>query len=116
MSRSRRICRNLRVAPAGNLDTDNFKSMKDPKVLVLEESEAVYLEMEVEREMLSIPAQTVSTEMPGMPHITDALYDDPSGDPIVVDHDYLGKPRNRVPFVGLLKGLKEGHKRIKVLG
>ena len=116
LRRSRRICRNLKGAPAWNLETDNFKYMKDPKVLVLEESDAVYLEMDVEREMLSIPAQTVSTAMLGMPRITEAPYDDPSGDPIVVYRDYLGKPRSRVPSVGPLDGLQEGHNRIRVWG
>ena len=46
----------LRGAPAWHLETDNFNSMKDPKVLVLEDGDAVYLEMDVEREMLTIPS------------------------------------------------------------
>ena len=88
----------------------------DPGVKIAEEKDAVYLEMNVEKEMLDIPAKTVSTETLGTVRIVDAIFDDPNGEPIVLDTDYTGAHRAEKPVVGPVEGLKAGFNRIKVWG
>jgi alpha-N-arabinofuranosidase len=88
----------------------------DPGVKIAEEEDAVYLEMNVEKEMLDIPAKTVSTETLGTVRIVDAIFDDPNGDPIVLDTDFTGAHRAEKPVVGPIEGLKAGFNRMKVWG
>ena len=88
----------------------------DPGVKIAEEEDAVYLEMNVEKEMLDIPAKTVSTETLGTVRIVDAIFDDPNGEPIVLDTDYTGAHRAEKPVVGPVEGLKAGFNRMKVWG
>ena len=88
----------------------------DPGVKITEEEDAVYLEMNVEKEMLDIPAKAVSTETLGTVRIVDAIFDDPNGDPIVLDTDYTGAHRTEKPVVGPIEGLKAGFNRMKVWG
>ena len=88
----------------------------NPGVKVVEEGDAVYLEMNVEKDMLNIPAKVVSTETLGTVRIVDAIFDDPNGEPIVLDTDYTGAHRAEKPAVGPLEGLKAGFNRVKVWG
>jgi alpha-L-arabinofuranosidase len=88
----------------------------DPGVKIVEEEDAVYLAMNVEKEMLDIPAKTVSTETLGTVRIVDAIFDDQNGDPIVLDTDYIGAHRAEKPVVGPVEGLKAGFNRMKVWG
>jgi alpha-L-arabinofuranosidase len=88
----------------------------DPGVKIAEEEDAVYLEMNVQKEMLDIPAKTVSTETLGTVRIVDAIFDDPNGEPIVLDTDYTGAHRAEKPVVGPVEGLKAGFNRMKVWG
>jgi hypothetical protein len=88
----------------------------DPGVKILEEGSEVYLEINVKKEMLDVPAKIVSTETLGTVRIVDAIFDDPNGNLIVLDRDYMGAPRPEKPVVGPIEGLKPGANRIKVWG
>ena len=88
----------------------------DPEVRVVDEGREVYLEMRVPGEMLEIPASLVSTETLGTVRIADAVYDDPDGNAIVLDTDYLGHRRQGKPVVGPIESLKPGFNRLKVWG
>jgi hypothetical protein len=88
----------------------------DPGVKILEEGSEVYLEINVKKEMLDVPAKIVSTETLGTVRIVDAIFDDPNGNLIVLDRDYLGVSRSEKPVVGPIEGLKPGANRIKVWG
>ena len=48
--------------------------------------------------------------------IADAVYDDPDGNPIVIDVDLNGVKRGEHPTVGPVEGLKAGFNRVKVWG
>jgi hypothetical protein len=88
----------------------------DPGVKIHEEGSAVYLEININKELLDIPAKIASTETLGTVRIVDAIYDDPNGNPIVLDIDYLGARRSKKPVAGPIEGLKTGSNRIKVWG
>ena len=63
-----------------------------------------------------MPAKIASTETLGTVRIVDAIFDDPNGNPIVLNVDYTGAPRSEKPLVGPIEGLKPGFNRIKVWG
>ncbi len=88
----------------------------DPGVKILEEGSAVYLELSVKKELLDVPAKIASTETLGTVRIVDAIFDDPNGNPIILDVDYTGARRSEKPLVGPIEGLKPGLNRIKVWG
>ncbi len=88
----------------------------DPNVKIVEEGNAVYLEMNVDKDILEIPTQIVSTETLGTVRIVDAIFDDPNGNPIVIDTDFIGASRNVKPVVGPIEGLKSGFNRVKIWG
>jgi alpha-N-arabinofuranosidase len=88
----------------------------DPGVKIVAAGDAVYLEMNVEKELLDIAAKVVSTETLGTVRIADAIFDDPNGGPIVLDTDYTGARRAEKLIVGPIAGLIAGFNRIKVWG
>jgi alpha-N-arabinofuranosidase len=88
----------------------------DPGVKIVAAGDAVYLEMNVEKELLDIPAKVVSTETLGTVRIADAIFDDPNGGSIVLDTDYTGARRAEKLVVGPIAGLIAGFNRIKVWG
>lgn len=88
----------------------------NPCVKIIEEGSEVFLEIEVEEDMLDLPTKIASTETLGTVRIVDAIFDDPNGNPIILDHDYLGSRRSEKPVVGPIEGLKPGLNRIKVWG
>jgi hypothetical protein len=86
----------------------------NPAVNILEEGSKVYLELNIKKEMLDIPAKVASTETLGTVRIVDAIFDDPNGNPILLNLDYLGSCRSEKPTVGPIEGLKSGFNRIKI--
>ena len=88
----------------------------DPGVKILEEGSEVYLEINIKKELLDVPAKIASTETLGTVRIVDAIFDDPNANPIILDHDYMGARRSEKPVVGPIEGLKPGFNRIKVWG
>jgi alpha-L-arabinofuranosidase len=88
----------------------------DPCVKVVEEGGAVYLEIQAKPELLAVPAKIASTATLGTVRIVDAIFDDPHGEPIVLDKDYLGAKRSEKPVPGPVEGLKPGVNRIQVWG
>ena len=88
----------------------------NPAVKIVEDGSEVYLEMNVKQEMLEVPAKIVSTGTLGTVRIVDAIFDDPNGNPIVLDTDYTGARRAEKPTVGPFEGLKPGFNRVKVWG
>jgi alpha-L-arabinofuranosidase len=88
----------------------------DPCVKIIEDGSAVYLELNIPKEALDVPAANASTETLGTVRIVDAIYDDPNGKPIALDHDYLGEQRSEKPVAGPIEWLKPGFNRVKVWG
>lgn len=81
---------------------------------VSEEKEGTYLELELEEGMFEIPTEIISSQKLGMPRIVEAPYDDPQGNPITFDLDYLGSSRGDSPVPGPLECLRPGHNRVCV--
>lgn len=106
----------LKGAPAYDREQENFLSETDPNLKIVEENGSVYLELDVEKGMLDLPAEILITEKLGTVRIVEEAFEHPDGTPIVLDTDYNGCPRGEKPVVGPLQGLKEGHNRIKVWG
>ncbi len=78
----------------------------DTGVKILEEGSKVYLEINIKKELLTLPAKIVSTEMLGTVRIVDAVFDDPNGNPIILNLDYHGVCRSEKPVAGPLEGLQ----------
>lgn len=106
----------LKGAKPYEREENTYVSDTDPAVRIVEEDGKTYLELNVEKGMLEIPAEVYGTEKLGMPRITEAPYENPDGTPIVFDTDYLGQARSGQPAAGPMEGLKEGMNRILVWG
>lgn len=99
---------------AYDAEKDNYLTDADPKIRITEESDGTYLEIDVEEGVLNIPTEIISTEMLGMPRITEAPFDDPDGNSIVFNEDYFGNKRGINPVSGPIESVKAGHNRIRV--
>ena len=98
-----------------NREKDGYTDKEfDPCVKIVDEGGVVYLEINVKPELLNIPAKIASTETLGTVRIVDAIFDDPYGNPIVLNKDYLGARRSEKTVVGPIEGLRPGFNRIKV--
>ena len=88
----------------------------NPGVNIIEDSNKVFLEINVKEDLLGIPTRVASTETLGTVRIVDAIFDDPNGKPITLDVDYKGEKRSDKPVAGPIEGLKAGFNRIQVWG
>ena len=86
----------------------------DPKVEIQQEPDGVYLQIELPEALFALPTQIHSTQTLGTVRMADAIFDDPDGRPITLDHDYFGCPHNCRPVPGPIEALKPGLNRIKV--
>ena len=94
----------------------NFMSDADPEAKIVKEGDETYLEINVEKGLLEIPTRILDARMLDMVRIVEAPYEDPDGNPIVLDSDYLGCKRDSAPAAGPIQGLKEGYNKIKIWG
>ena len=104
----------LNGADAYAAEKENYVSAQDPGVKIVIEGKDVYLEMDVEEGILSVNTQMMDTGKLGTVRIAEALYEDPEGNPVILDRDYKGVLRKDRPVAGPLEELREGHNRIKV--
>lgn len=95
-------------------EKNNYLTDADPKIRIAEEADGTYLEIDVEEGVLNIPTEIISTEMLGMPRITEAPFDDSDGNSIVFNEDYFGNQRGSKPVSGPVENLRAGHNRIRV--
>ncbi len=107
----------LNGAEAFDRETGNFCDKNfDPKVKVVEDNGAVYLEIDLPEEALTLPTRLHSTQTLGTVRIADAVFENPDGSPLAIDVDLNGVKRAERPTVGPLEGLKAGFNRMKVWG
>lgn len=104
----------LKDAPAYASEKEQYLSKHDPHVQILTKEDGVYLEIDVEKELLDIKTEIVDTKKLGMVRIVEAPFDDPQGNPIVLDRDYHGNLRGEHSSAGPFEGLKAGHNCIKI--
>lgn len=104
----------LNGAPAYENEEDCYCTNENPKVKITEEEDGTYLELDADEGLFDIPSEIMCTEKLGMPRIVEAPFDDPMGNPITFDRDYLGEQRGEKPVPGPIEGLKPGYNRIRV--
>lgn len=106
----------LKGAPAFEREKEHYLSDTDPQVRIVTEGDEVYLEINVEKEMLDLAAEMITTEKLGMVRIVEEAYENPDGSAIILDTDYNDCPRGEKHIVGPLENLKEGFNRVRVWG
>lgn len=79
---------------------------------MIEEEDGLYLEMTLDEGFDSMNTSIVKTATLGMPRITEELYENPDGTPIVFDTDIFGNSRGQIPTAGAIEGLKSGRQKI----
>ena len=95
-------------------DNTSVKTALASNVKFMKEADGVYLEMTLDPAFDTLEAQTVTTEMLGLPRITDCPYDAPDGSDVKISSDIFGAMRHKNPTVGPIEGIKAGKVRIKI--
>lgn len=97
---------------ANKLTVDGF----DPAVAILEEEDGVYLSCSLPAEFDSFKGKIHSTETLERARIVDAEFDQPDGNPLVLDQDYFHEKKHDTSSLGPINQLQAGENRIKVWG
>ncbi|MCP1102123.1 alpha-N-arabinofuranosidase [Aequitasia blattaphilus] len=95
-------------------EKEKFISAENPKASIVVEEDGTYLEIYVEKGLLDLNAKVLETKDLGRVRIVEAAYEDPCGNPIVFDSDYLDQARMEGTNIGPVVNLKEGRNKIKV--
>lgn len=94
-------------------EVDSVVSSENPKLRIIEEGSAVYLEITIPDGLPN--TRLVDTAMLGKALVTDLPYLDYDGSPIRLDTDYSGNQRSlENPTAGPFENLKPGKQRIRV--
>lgn len=104
----------LNGANAYEREEENVLSDYDPvaKIEVIEEE--IFLEINIPKEIFEIRTEIITSQKLGMLRVVEAPFDDPNGNPIEFDTDYLGNLRDEKSVVGPFSDLKPGLNRIKL--
>ena len=96
-------------------ETDAYHGDAGFTVEVVEESGAVYLEIQVGAEVLRQKAEILSTKDLGCNRAVEELFENPDGSPITFDLDYCGEKRTYDNITaGPINGLKPGYNKVRV--
>lgn len=98
---------------AGN-EQNFLKEKDDPAIKVIEEGDAVYLEMTIPDLATTSRGPMVTTELLGKAIVPDLPYLDFDGSPIKLDMDYFGKKRGENPAAGPFENPGSGTVKVKV--
>ena len=85
----------------------------DPNFKIDDKGKEVFISFSLKR-INNLQTKQVSTERLGKAKFPRQSFEQPDGKPIVVDRDFLGRPRPDRPAPGPLEQLKEGEMRVKV--
>ena len=91
-----------------------LKEKEDPSIKVIEEGEAVYLEMTIPDLRKKSRGPMVTTALLGKAVVPDLPYLDFDGSPVKLDKDYLGNKRGSHPTAGPFENPGSGTVKIKV--
>lgn len=100
--------------PPFDRDHTSITSSAATNARIVTEEDGVYLEMFIDESFTALRPQQVDTNRLDMPRLTEALYENPDGSPIVIDTDLLGNPRSNTPTSGPIEALGTGHIRVKI--
>lgn len=93
---------------------NSIKVEKLPLFELSFEDGKVYLNYDLPKEVCNFTCTKVTTELLGVPRITDLPYDNPDGTPIDFTVDYFGEKRKDDFFAGPFATLKEGKQKILI--
>ena len=97
-------------AEANSLSEAGFET----NAKVVQEDGKTYLELDLPQAPRCDAAGYIGTADLGMPRITEELFENPDGTPILLDTDLTGARRDARTMIGPLETIKEGHNRIPV--
>ena len=87
----------------------------DPNIKLIEEKDAVYLEIILPQALDSQQNKLVTTKLLGKTRVSGTAFENPDGSPITIDSDYFGRKRNKLnPFAGPFERPGIGKLRLKV--
>lgn len=95
-------------------ETEHLVADWDPKMQIIKEDGKVYLEIAVDEDLIAMNGQIIETKDLGTVRIVDEAFEDPKGERIVFDNDFLGEQRLGGVMVGPFAGLRAGKNRILV--
>jgi len=108
----------------GNIYYDGAKSYKDEKAVMtavkpdyklIEEGDAVYLEMTLDPKQLKEETQLVTSAMLGKAEVPNLAFENSDGSPLVIDTDYFGKSRDpKNPTTGPFENPGSGRVKLQV--
>ncbi len=107
----------LNGAEAFDKEKNNYiDTTYNPNVVLVEEGNELYLEMDLPEEVVKLKGMVHGTETLGSLRIVDTIYDAPDGSMITIDKDYFGEHRVETACVGPFKNLQVGKNKIKIWG
>ena len=104
----------LKGADSFDREKECYKCSCDPEVSIVEEGDAVYLEMTLPHGMFEVRTEIISTEKLGMARIPEAVFDNPDGSICIIQTDLNEQTRNTQPKAGPIEDVHEGRNRIKI--
>ena len=104
----------LNGAEAYDREENNTISNWNPNLKIHTEEDGIWLEIDIEKNLLEQEADILETKDLGYTRIAEEAFENSDGTPIVFNVDYLGNIRKNSAIVGPIEGLKEGHNRIRV--
>jgi hypothetical protein len=95
-------------------ECDAWCDKADMRLRILPKADGWFLQMTVPKGAFSQKTELLESDTWNPPRIVDLPYEDPDGNPVRFDDDYLGQKRPSHPKAGPLQSLQEGENCIKV--
>ena len=87
---------------------------KDANLKVIDNGSEVFIEIDMDEEVLAMLTEIITSDKLGEPRIVNARFENPDGRDIVLDKDMLGNQRRESPMAGPFENLVAGHNRIRI--
>ncbi len=96
-------------------ESNHLELAYNPEIQLEEMAEGIFISLNVDRKLIKMKNQMVSTELLGKALISGQGYVNPDDSPFTIDKDFLGNQRNKGnPRVGPFELSKSGSQRIQV--
>ncbi len=101
-------------APQYSKEKRNYISPIISRCAIVEKTDGIYLEIELEQDFLNFHTELVETKTLGVTRITDCIYDDYEGKEIVFNNDLTNQKREEKIIPGPIQNLKSGNNLINI--
>ncbi|MCP4314391.1 MAG: right-handed parallel beta-helix repeat-containing protein [Bacteroidetes bacterium] len=108
---------NVYLNGAGRFENESnlLELAYNPEIIIEETEEGVFLSLNMDKKLIKMKNQEVTSDLLGKALISDQGYVNPDDSPITIDTDYLGNTRNsRNPTVGPLENPGQGKQTFKI--